>query len=172
MDQPTMTPRYLCKNHFQKFSQDLDSANRTWNSSITQGMRALDESNYKKAQYCFGAAYEIAHIILDRTITDRGDSNVAANTLLSAQYLATSLIYLNETQLAAQTLLHVHEKFIFLCRNSAAPETMRTTLRNNMIPYIEKLYEQVLNKNRDQQIAVSHDYSNPASWPSGSTLYH
>ena len=167
-----MTIRYLCKNHFQKFCQDLDSANTAWNSSISQGIRALDESKYTKAQRCFGAAYEISQIILDRTITCQCHSDVAANTLLSAQYLATSLVYLNETELAVEALNHVHEKFIFLCRNSSAPETLRTALCNNMIPYIEKLYEQVLNEKAIVQVSGLRDHSNLASWHNTSTLYH
>ena len=113
-----MTTRYLCKNHFHKFSQDLDSASAAWNSSISQGIRALDESKYTNARRCFGTAYEISHIILDRTIINQCHSDVAANILLSAQYLATSLVYLNETERAVEALNHVHEKFIFLCRNS------------------------------------------------------
>lgn len=167
-----MTTRYLCKNHFQKFCQDLDSANTAWNSSISQGIRALDESKYTKAQRCFGTAYEISQIILDRTITSQCHSDVAANTLLSAQYFATSLVYLDETELAVEALNHVHEKFIFLCRNSAAPETLRTALCNNMIPYIEKLYEQVLNKKVNDQMPGLPNNSNLTSWNNTSTLYH
>ena len=167
-----MTTRYLCKNHFQKFCQDLDSANNAWNSSMNQGMQALDSNKHQQAQRCFGTAYEIAQIILDRKITSQCNSEFAANTLLSAQYLATSLVYLNKTEQAVATLNHIHEKFIFLCRNSAAAETLRSELCSNMIPYLEKLYEQVLNKKSCHEVTSLQNYSQPVSWHIVSTLYH
>ena len=167
-----MTTRYLCKNHFHKFSQDLDSANMAWGSSISQGIQSLDDNRYTKAQRCFGAAYEISQIILDRTITSQCHCDIAANTLLSAQYLASALVYMNETEQAAKVLNHIHEKFIFLCRNSSAPENLRTELCNNMIPYIEKLYKQILNEKENHQMSGFINLLNCVSWHNTSKLYH
>lgn len=139
---------------------------------MNQGMQALDGNKHQQAQRCFGAAYEIAQIILDRKITNQCNADIAANTLLAAQYLATSLVYLNETEHAIAILNHIREKFFSLCRNSAATETLRIALCSNMIPYIEKLYERVFNKKPNDQMANIQNYPQPVSWHNASTLYH
>lgn len=139
---------------------------------MSQGMEALNQNKHEHAQRCFGTAYEIAQIILDRQITSQCNSDIAANALLSAQYLATSQAHLNKNDHAIATLNHIHEKFIFLCRNSSATEALRTVLCNTMIPYIEKLYEQILNKKQNDQMSDLGKYPQAVSWHNASTFYH
>jgi len=179
-----MRTRYLCKKHFQIMCQDLAKAEIFWHNTMALGLDACNSEDHEQAERCFGAAYETSNIILDRQVSHHCDIEIAANTLLSAQYLATSLVQLDQGCLAEKVLRQLHEKFIFLSRNSYAGLELRETLCNCLIPYIEKLYGHTLNQQTPEQSdtpSQDHSFANmkrpinsskSTFWHRGSTLYH
>lgn len=188
-----MKNRYLCKQHAYRYCQNLEQAQRDWEHCMAMGLEAINRLEQKKAERCFGSAHEIANIIFDRQTGNNDDEiDMAANTLLSAQYLATSLVQQNQSCQAKQVLKQLYQKFSFACRNPRADRHLRETLANKLIPYVEKLYLLVPDattspvlerpeknpKQADQNQLPDHHRINSrpnygaSFWHKGSTLYH
>lgn len=179
-----MKSRYLCKHHFQVFCQNLDKAQRDWEHSMAMGLDAVNANQPQQAERCFGTAYEIANIIFDRQISNNGEAEIAANTLLSAQYLATSLVQQDYSGQAEIVLKQLHEKFSFVCRNPSADQSLRKTLCNCLIPYLEKLYHLALGESETQHAEILSnnlkaenfqqlfDSKRSSYYRNNSTLYH
>jgi len=179
-----MKSRYLCKKHFQLMCQDLAKAEQFWHHTMALGLDAINSKDQQQAERCFGAAYETANIILDRQISRQCDTEIATNTLLSAQYLMTTLIKLGQDERAEVTLSLLHKKFLFLSRHNRAALELREILCNCLIPYIEKLYNHALDQQVSEQSVpartnqffddIQHLDNSPKSTycHNGSTLYH
>ncbi len=186
-----MNSRYLCKHHFHVYCQDLAKAQQDWERSMAMGLEAVNAQTPQTAERCFGTAYDIANIIFARQISHCSETDNAANTLLSAQYLATNLVQQRYPEKAQHLLNQLHEKFSFVCRNPAVNKSLREMLCNCLIPYLEKLYQLTLQEpaakssspschlNADKPTLSAHEQKtnkrpNPGFnyWQGGSNLYH
>lgn len=164
-----MKTNYLCKGHFHEFCQDLNKADHFWNQAMSLGMQAVNEENLQQAQNCFGAAYETANIILDQQVPHSASAEIASNTMLSAQYLSTTLVKLGSLKKAKIVLNQLQEKFVFLCRSPLVNENLRQLLCDYLIPYIEKLYSVALEAHRSSD---TFDVEYNGFWVNASTSYH
>ena len=144
-----MNKRYLCKKHYHRFCENLQEAGEHWEQSMAKGLQAIDQRELTKGERCFGTAYDIASLIFDRQLSCHTDTDHAGNTLLSAQYLATSLVQLGAKNQAARVLSQLHESFSFACRHPNASTKLKETLCQHLIPYVEKLYQLALGVPRD-----------------------
>jgi hypothetical protein len=167
-----MKPRYLCQQHAHEFCQNLHKADRFWEQAMSSGMEAVNCQNFTQAQYCFGAAYEAATIILDHQLSGTITAENASNTLLAAQYLATALVQQYREHEAREVLVQLHKKLTFLCRNPQVNEALRQLLCDCLIPYAEKLHGIVLEQLDDGK-AGDYERSKPDRfWVQASSCYH
>ena len=132
-------PRYLCDKHLADTALNPGKACINWARIIISGNRAFNTDNLELANQYFGAACEIARILIRNKTSYPGQLYAADRLLISSHNLSVTLAQQNRHPQAGELLIHMHRELMVICNDEALPADNRALAYSCLQPSLERL---------------------------------
>lgn len=147
-----LTTGLLCHKHRQELDLNPEKGCVTWLRMMRAGNTAFAENELDSASSHFGAAYEIARLLIQNQLNYPGRFYASERLLTATHNLSVTLARQNRHPVAGELLIQMHRELLVICNDSALNADTRAAAYACLQPSLERI-QPFLERARDQELA-------------------